>query len=99
MKSRSYKVTLLHSEFNFSGLHVTRPERVFHIHGFVPTVRNVRSLISRDFPLFDIDETYSTLAEQIHGDGNLGFGLFSVSLACPPGEMFISHSVEFMEEL
>lgn len=63
----------------------------------VPTVGNVRSFIESRFPAETIETTWSSLAEQIRGDGNLAMGFFSVSLKSHSNEEFTSRSISFME--
>lgn len=63
----------------------------------VPTVQNVRKYIAEKFPNEEIEETWENLFEQIHGDGNLAIGMFSISLKSHRNEEMIARSISFME--
>lgn len=93
MTARSYKVSISAYEWNFSGLHSLNDHYVTTVRDFVPTVSNIRSLISNLFPNEQIDERDMTLYEQIHS--MFDCGMIDVSLvSC---DMFLSRSVSMME--
>lgn len=62
-----------------------------------PTVDNVRNYIAQRFPGEQIEETWESIYEQIHGDGNLKLGFFSIHLKSHRNEEFTNRSISFME--
>ena len=93
MKKRTFAVYSTVSEHNFSGLSQTKMTYLTTIPNVLPTVKEIRSLVSSFFPEYEIEETWATLAEQIRS--NLDIGMISVSFKT--NDEFITHGCTLEE--
>ena len=95
MKKRVFRIYSQVSEYNFSGLHQTKATYLTTVPNVSPTVKEIRSIVRELFPEYQIDETWSSLAETIRSNLDIGY----ISVPFKGNDEFISRSCLLEEVL